>query len=108
MDKIAAYALISQTSQNTLSTKDMKAKIVELLKAIDAPVMEESLDLFLSNIEGKSYEEIIASGSELMKSQICASSSNASNNTAAGSSAPAAQEQAKEESEESEANLDFF
>lgn len=106
MDKIAAYALISQTSSTALSTKDMKAKIVQLLNAINAPVLEESLDLFLSSIEGKTYEEIIASGAELMKSQISAGSSNTQATSQSATTAAAVEE--KEESEESEANLDFF
>lgn len=105
MQNVAAYALISQNTENVLSNKDLKSKIIELLSAIDAPVCEESLDLFLSNIEGKSFSEIIASGSELMKSQF--SSSASSGNSNAASAATAAVEE-KEESEESEANMDFF
>jgi ribosomal protein L12E/L44/L45/RPP1/RPP2 len=106
MQYVTAYTLISQNSKTELSTTEMKSKIVELLSAINAELCEESLALFLSNIEGKTYSELIATGSELMKSQISASSSNTQ--TSSKKESAAVVEEEKEVKEESEPDMDFF
>lgn len=105
MEYVAAYSLITKTTSEELGADKMKKKIVELLNSINAPVCEESLDLFISKINGRSMSEIIAAGSELMKSQI---STGASSNAGAASSAAAAAPKQEEEEESEEADLDFF
>lgn len=105
MQYVAAYAMVVKNSTETLSNATIKSKIVELFSSIQAPICEESLDLFLSNVEGKSFNELISAGSELMKSQI-------SSSPAAGTAPKAAEKTAKvvekEESSSEEAALDFF
>ncbi|ELA42650.1 uncharacterized protein VICG_00402 [Vittaforma corneae ATCC 50505] len=105
MEYITAFSLIAQNSTEMLSKDAMKSKIVSLLNSIQAPVCEESLDLFLSKVDGKSFSELIAAGGELMKSQISAGPSTAAKTTTA---APAKVEKVEEEESESDANLDFF
>lgn len=106
MEYIAAFSLATQSTATPLGKDALKSKIMELLSAINAPVCEESLDLFLSKVDGKSLNELIASGSELMKSQLVSSAAAPASTPAA--SAPAAKAQPVEESESSDAQLDFF
>jgi len=104
MEYIAAFSLITQNSNETISSDVLRTKIVALLKAVEAPVSEESLNLFLSKVDGKSPSEIIAAGSELMKSQI-ASGPAAAKPAETGSAAKAA---APEPESSESAELDFF
>ncbi|KAM0679849.1 hypothetical protein GINT2_002021 [Glugoides intestinalis] len=106
MEYIAAFSLVSQNNNKELSADAIKVKIIEILNSINAPVCTESLDLFLSKVEGKSMTALIEAGSELMKSQV-------STGTTAGASSDAAKttaavEDEKEESESEEVDLDFF
>lgn len=107
MEYVAAYSLISQNSSETLGKEALKTKITALLNAVQAPNCEESLDLFISKAEGKTFTEALAEGSELMKSQI---SSAPASNAGASNAAAAKVEKVvvKEEPESEEAALDFF
>lgn len=107
MEYIAAFSLVSQNSSKELSADATKAKIIELLNSINAPVCTESLDLFLSKVEGKSMSELIEAGSELMKSQVSTGATAGASENAAKTTA-AAVEDDKEETESGEADLDFF
>lgn len=105
MEYVAAYSLIVKNSSEELSSEVLKSKIINLMNAIQAPICEESLDLFLSKINGKSFSELIASGSELMKSQIATSASN----TGAAAVQTEAKVEAVEESDSSNGDaMDFF
>lgn len=101
MEFISAYILLTENNQEVT-----KSSLVNLLNSISAQVSEESLNLFLSKIEGKTYSEIVASGSELMKSQF--SSAPSSVGAANTQAAAKAEEEASEPEEESSGVVDFF
>lgn len=100
MEYVSAYILLAENNQ-----EPTKANITSVLAAIDAALSEESLDLFLSKIEGRSFSEIIASGSELMKSQMSSASSGGAVDQ---SNAKAEEEVVQESSSSSGADMDFF
>lgn len=105
MEYIAAFSLIAQNSTETLGKDAMRSKIVSLLNSIQAPICEESLDLFLSKVDGKTFDELTAAGGELMKSQVPTGTTTAAK---AAEAAPVKAEKVEEEEEESEPDLDFF
>lgn len=107
MNYIAAYALVASNNAQELSAQELKSKMISLFASIDAPYSEESLDLLISKVSGKSLNELIQSGSELMKTQLAAAAPAASNNNSGNATARSAQIVEESESSESEA-LDLF
>lgn len=70
-----------------------------LFKAIDAEVEDETMDLFLSKVSGKSMEEVMAKGAELMAS-LAVSSGPAVSEAAAPTQAAESKNEEKEEDED--------
>lgn len=103
MEYVASYLLLKENNQ-----EPSKANITKLLASINATVDPESLNLFLSKIEGKNFEEIMAAGSALMVSQRAASATSAPAAAAStNASAKVAEPEEKEESSEDQ-EIDFF
>ncbi len=101
MEYVSAYILLNENRMDV-----NKSTISRLLSSIQASYTEESLDLFLEKIQGKSYEEIISAGSELMKSKFVGSAQATPTSTTTAA-APKAQVQ-EEEEESSDADMNFF
>jgi ribosomal protein L12E/L44/L45/RPP1/RPP2 len=78
MDIVATYALLANNNQEV--TRESMKKV---LAAAGASVSDETLELFMCKIEGKSYSEIISAGSALMASQRTVAPAASSSNTAA-------------------------
>ncbi|KAL6120395.1 hypothetical protein NUSPORA_02881 [Nucleospora cyclopteri] len=97
MESVAAYLLCVENGLEP--TKD---KITQIISTVNPDFSKESLDLFMSKIEGKTHEEILKVGSEKMASQVVATSS------AAGQTAEKVEEAEIEPEEESEEVLDMF
>lgn len=96
MEFVASYALLVQNKQETT-----KANISKLITAVGGTVDAELLNSFMSKIEGKSYEDIVSTGSAMMTLQSAA---------APVASGAAKVEEKVEESEESsdDAEIAFF
>lgn len=106
MEYIAAFSLVTLNSNETVAKDALRPKIIELMNSIQATICEESLDLFLSAVDGKTPSEILVAGSELMKSQIAsapASGASSAPSQTSESRAPAVVEESSESAE-----LDFF
>lgn len=99
MEFISSYILLSD-----LNMEVSKESITRLLQSIQASYSESSLDLFLEKIEGKSISEVLAAGSDLMKSKM-ASAAPAASSASTNASAPKVEVEAVESSE---SVLDFF
>ena len=102
MEYVASYAFLINNKQ-----EPSRENIMRVLKSLGASVSEESVELFISKVEGKSYEEIVSAGSALMASQRAASASSSASTTTAAKVEVAA---GKEESNESESDkeMSFF
>ncbi|KAM0671471.1 acidic ribosomal protein P2 [Ordospora colligata] len=99
MEYIAGSILLTKVG------RDVDAKSLEMLfRSIDAPIESETLDLFLSKVSGKSMDELMASGSELMKS-FAVSSAPASAKAEEKKDAPAA---AATQEQDDDADFDIF
>lgn len=97
MEYVASYMLLAQNNKEPTADN-----IAMILKAIHAPVDQESLNSFVSKIEGKSYEEIMSTGASMMTLQSAASSAA----PAAGTTSAVA-DKVEEEEEESESGVDL-
>lgn len=97
MEHVAAYIMLTK-AQREVTAESMKS----LFRVIDAPVEEETIDLFLSKVSGNSMEEIMARGTELMSSFAVAA-------PAAASATPEAAAPAESKKEaEPEEDFDIF
>ncbi|KAH9411888.1 hypothetical protein HK407_02g03320 [Ordospora pajunii] len=100
MEYIAGSILLTKVG------RDVDAKSLEMLfRSIDASIENETLDLFLSKVSGKSMEELMASGSELMKSFAVSS---APAKAEEKKDAPAAAAAASQGQEEDPDDFDIF
>lgn len=104
MKYIAAYLLLVAAGNTTPSSDD----VTKVLSAVGIEVEQEKLDKLLSEVEGKSVEELIAEGNEKLSS--VPTGAPAAAGAASGSAAAAteeAAEEAAEEEEESDADMGF-
>lgn len=100
MDCVAAYLLMVENKKDI-----SKETMLSILNSINAAVSAESIDLFFSLIEGKTYEEILALGSKYMSS-LCVGSAQPAQASSAVTKDVKEESAEKEESEEEV--LDFF
>lgn len=99
MEFIAAAMLLNNNNEEV-----NKLNISKLFNSISTSFTDESMELFLEKINGKSFEELISAGSELMKSKFVGS---AAAPTAAATAKVEAKEEVKEESTSSDV-IDFL
>jgi len=106
MRYIAAYLLLTLGGNSSPSASDIK----ELLGTVGIEADSERLDKLVSELEGKSIDEVIAAGSEKLASVPSGGAA------AAGGAAPAAaggaaeekkEEKKEEEKEESDDDMGF-
>lgn len=100
MECVSTYILLVEND-----LEPTKPNFRKVLDAVDADVSEESLDYFLSLIDGRTFSEIFNSGSELLKTRI----PSASDSKAVDQSSAKVEEEAPQESSSSSGvDMDFF
>lgn len=100
MEHVAAYIMLTKTGRD-VTTEAMK----NLFGAIDAPISEGSMSLFLSAVQGKNMEDVMADGEKLMSSfAVAAPAASAVPEVAK----PAEVKKAEPEEEEMEIDFGFF
>ncbi|WLF78805.1 hypothetical protein PVL30_002549 [Lodderomyces elongisporus] len=106
MKYLAAYLLLVNAGKTSPSAEDVKA----VLSAADVEIEDDKVEKLISELEGKSVEELIAEGTEKLSSVPTggAAAGGASAGAAAGgASEEAAAEEAEEEKEESDDDMGF-
>ncbi|GME67434.1 unnamed protein product [[Candida] boidinii] len=102
---LAAYLLLAQAGNANPSAADVS----KVLESVGIEVESEKLDLLISELEGKSVEELIAAGNEKLSNVPtgAAASAGASSGAAASGDAAPAEEEAAAEEEESDDEMGF-
>ncbi|GME90785.1 unnamed protein product [Ambrosiozyma monospora] len=100
---LAAYLLLAQAGNSSPSAAD----VTKVLKSVGVEVESEKLDKLISELEGKSVEELIAEGTEKMSSVPTGAPAAAGGASAAAGGEEAAEEEAEEEKEESDDDMGF-
>ncbi|KAI5969578.1 hypothetical protein CANMA_001378 [Candida margitis] len=103
---LAAYLLLVNAGKTSPSAEDIKS----VLSAADVEIEEEKIEKLLSELEGKSVEELIAEGNEKLSSVPtggAAAGGAAGGAAAGGATEEAAEEAAEEEKEESDDDMGF-
>ncbi|KAI5952132.1 hypothetical protein KGF57_004180 [Candida theae] len=108
MKYLAAYLLLVNAGKTSPSAEDIKS----VLSAADVEIEEDKIEKLISELDGKSVEELIAEGNEKLSSVptggAAAGGAGAAAGAAAGGAAEeAAPEAAEEEKEESDDDMGF-
>lgn len=105
MKYLAAYLLLAQGGNASPSASDISS----LLETVGVEVDQKRLSTLLSELEGKSVEELIAEGSSKLASVPTggAAASGAPAAAAGGAEEAAAEEKKEEEKEESDDDMGF-
>ncbi|PHH62386.1 hypothetical protein CDD81_7182 [Ophiocordyceps australis] len=105
MKHLAAYLLLTLGGNESPSAKDVK----EVLSSVGIDADDERLKQLISELKGKSVDELIASGSEKLASIPSggAGGAPAAAGAAAGGAADAPAEEAKKEEEKEESDEDM-
>ena len=98
---LAAYLLLVNAGKTAPSAAD----VTSVLSSVGIEVESDKLDKLISELEGKSVEELIAEGTEKMASAPGAAAAPASG--AGASTESAAAEEVEEEKEESDDDMGF-
>ncbi|AWU76957.1 uncharacterized protein C5L36_0C08690 [Pichia kudriavzevii] len=101
MKYLAAYLLLVNAGKTAPSAAD----VTSVLSSVGIEVESDKLDKLISELEGKSVEELIAEGTEKMASAPGAAAAPASG--AGASTESAAAEEVEEEKEESDDDMGF-
>ncbi|KAJ7634103.1 60s acidic ribosomal protein-domain-containing protein [Mycena polygramma] len=102
MRHIAAYLLLVTGGNASPSAKDVKA----LLKTVNIEADDERLKTLISELEGKSIDELIAEGSAKLASVPSGGGGAAASSGGAAPAAAAAEEKKEEKEEEKEESDD--
>ncbi|UZJ53224.1 hypothetical protein CBS101457_002544 [Exobasidium rhododendri] len=102
MKYLAAYMLLSLGGKESPKAADVK----ELLDSVGIEAEDERLNKLISELEGKSINELILEGQEKLASVPSGGSAPAPAAAAAGGAAPAAEEKAEEKKEEEKEESD--
>ncbi|KAF8489316.1 60s acidic ribosomal protein-domain-containing protein [Gautieria morchelliformis] len=109
MRHLAAYLLLQIGGNASPSAADIK----KVLSAVGIEADDERLDKLISEVEGKSIDELIAEGSSKLSSVPSGGGGGGGGGAAAGGAAPAAaaaeekEEKKEEEKEESDDDMGF-
>ncbi|KAJ1654152.1 60S acidic ribosomal protein P2 [Dispira simplex] len=105
MRYIAAYLLLNLAGNDNPTAAD----ITKVLSSAGVEADEERVNTLVSELEGKSAEELIAQGKEKLASVPAggAAAAGGSSAAAAGGEAAAAEEKEEEEEEESDDDMGF-
>ncbi|RKP29054.1 ribosomal protein P2 beta [Metschnikowia bicuspidata] len=105
MKYLAAYLLLVQGGNTSPSASDISA----LLETVGIDAEESRINSLLSELEGKSVEELIALGNTKLASVPtgCAAAPSGGAATVGGATAEEAAEEAAEEKEESDDDMGF-
>lgn len=100
---LAAYLLLVNSGKTAPTAGD----VTSVLSSVGIEVESEKLDKLISELEGKSVEELIAEGNEKISAAPGGSAGAAPAGAEAAASTEAAEEEAAEEEEESDADMGF-
>ncbi|PHH81310.1 hypothetical protein CDD82_1054 [Ophiocordyceps australis] len=106
MKHLAAYLLLTLGGNESPSAKDVK----EVLGSVGIDADDDRLKQLISELKGKSVEELIASGSEKLASIPSGGAGGApaaAGGAAGGAAAAPAEEAKEEEKEESDEDMGF-
>ena len=103
MKYLAAYLLLVNSGKTAPTADDVTA----VLSSVGIEVESEKLDKLISELEGKSVEELIAEGNEKMAAAPVGGAAAAGGAAAGGEAEAAAEEAAEEEAEESDDDMGF-
>lgn len=107
MKYLAAYLLLVNAGKTSPSAEDIKS----VLSAADVEIEDDKIEKLISELDGKSVEELIAEGNEKLSSVptggAAAAGASAGGAAAGGDAEPAAEAAAEEEKEESDDDMGF-
>ena len=103
MKYLAAYLLLVNSGKTAPTADDVSS----VLSSVGIEVESEKLDKLISELEGKSVEELIAEGNEKISAAPVGGAGAAASGAAAGASEEAAAEEVEEEAEESDDDMGF-